>query len=145
MSLCQNEWVQSSHYFYISRQTTLTSVDWSFSDITDSSSFHNVTDNKLLDSLILWYASCTVCTTNWLYVTTVVFTTSSVTAFLCLQCTKRKFNELSHIFPIFKQFPNNFLRIALMFTKSIGKHFSVYWGYVNWIAKVYWHTCDPKT
>ena len=59
----------------------LTRVDTSFSDIPDSSSLNNVTDDKLLDSLVLGYTTGTVCAANGIGVATAVFRSSIVAAF----------------------------------------------------------------
>lgn len=62
----------------------LTSIDRCLGNVTNSGSLYDVSDNKLLDRLILWNATCTVGASDWLDVPTVVFTTSSITAFLGL-------------------------------------------------------------
>lgn len=63
----------------------LTGVHWGFSDVTDSGSLNNVSDNKLLDCLILWHATCAVCAPYRLNMATIVLATSSITAFLGLK------------------------------------------------------------
>lgn len=63
----------------------LTIPDRSLSDVTDSSCFNDVPNNELLDCLVFWDTTSTICATYWLHMTTVVFITSSITAFLRLK------------------------------------------------------------
>lgn len=63
----------------------LTCVDAGDGDITNSGCLNNVSDDELLDRLILWHASCTVGATDGLHVSTVVLAASSITAFLGLK------------------------------------------------------------
>lgn len=44
-------------------------VDRSFRQVSDSSSFNNVSDGDSLDGLVLWHTSGTVDTSDWLDVT----------------------------------------------------------------------------
>lgn len=62
----------------------LTCVDGSLGDVTDSRSLNDVADDELLDRLVLGHTTSTVGASNGLHVSTVVFTTSSITAFLRL-------------------------------------------------------------
>ena len=63
----------------------LTTIDASNCDISNGSSFNNISDDKLLNCLIFWNTTCTVCATNSLYVSTVVLAASSITTFLGLK------------------------------------------------------------
>lgn len=56
-------------------------VDGGFSDISHSSSLNNVTDNKLLNCLILRDTASTVGATDRVHMTPAVLGTASVTAF----------------------------------------------------------------
>lgn len=62
----------------------LTSIDTGNSNVTNSGGFHDVTDDKLLDCLVLRHAACTIGATNSLHVSTVVLAASSITTFLGL-------------------------------------------------------------
>lgn len=68
----------------------LTAVHRCFSNITNSSCFHNITDNEFLDCLVLWHATSTIGATNWFYVTAVVFASSSITSLLRLKVRKTR-------------------------------------------------------
>jgi len=56
----------------------------------EGSSFNNVTNDKLLDSLILGYTSSTVGAANWIDMSTSVLGASVVSAFLGLLNRRRK-------------------------------------------------------
>lgn len=72
----------------------LTRVYAGDSDITNSSSFNDVSDDKFLDSFVLWNTSCTVSATDSLYVSTVVFAASSITTFLSLKSKDKQILRL---------------------------------------------------
>lgn len=63
----------------------LTSIDTGDGDVTDSSGFDNISDDKLLDCLVFWNATSTVGATDSLHMTAVVLAASSITTFLGLQ------------------------------------------------------------
>ena len=63
----------------------LTRVNTGLSDISHSSSFNNVTNDKLLDSLVLCYTACTVSAANCIDMSTSVLGASVVSAFLSLR------------------------------------------------------------
>lgn len=68
----------------------LTCVDAGNSDITNGSSLDDITDDKLLDCLVLRNTARAVGATNGLHVSTVVLAASSITTFLSLQIAKIK-------------------------------------------------------
>lgn len=67
----------------------LTSKSTGISDITNSSSFYNITNDKFLDSLILGYTASTVGAANSTNVSTAMFGTSTITAFAGLEKKQR--------------------------------------------------------
>ncbi len=79
LGCCANETRMSNLYLCV-----LTAVHRCFGNITNSSCFHNITDDEFLNCLVLWYAASTVCATYWFYMTTVMFASSSITSLLRL-------------------------------------------------------------
>ena len=65
-------------------QCYVTFINTSISYIPDSSCLHNVPNHKLLNSFVLGYTSCTVCTTYKLDMSTAMLATPTVTPLLCL-------------------------------------------------------------
>jgi len=56
-------------------------VNTGISDISHCRCFHNVANDELLDGLIFWYTSGTVCTTNRVNVPSTVLTTAIISPF----------------------------------------------------------------
>lgn len=65
----------------------LTGVHAGLSDISDRSSFNDVTDDKLLDSFVLWHTASTVGAAHWVDVATPVLRPSSVPTLASLKST----------------------------------------------------------
>jgi hypothetical protein len=76
-------------YSSVKFNSELTSVDASHSDISNSCSLNDVSDDKLLDGLILWNASSAIGAAYSLYMSTVVLAASSITTFLGLKNEKK--------------------------------------------------------
>lgn len=67
------------------KQFLLTGVDACHGDVTNSSCFDDVSDDELLDGLILRNASGAVGASDSLHMSSVVLAASSITAFLGLK------------------------------------------------------------
>lgn len=62
-----------------------TFINTSVSDVTDCSSLYNIPNDKLLDGLVFWYTSSTVCATNELHMTTPLLASSIISSFRSLK------------------------------------------------------------
>lgn len=72
-----------------------TFINTSVSDVTDCSSLYNIPNDKLLDGLVFWYTSSTVCATNKLHMTTPLLASSIISSFRSLK--KKSFCEFTDL------------------------------------------------
>lgn len=71
--------------FEVLQNIILTAVHTSFCYISDSSSFHNVSDNELLNSFVLGNTPSTVSTPHRVHMSTSVLGTAAVSSFARLK------------------------------------------------------------